>query len=157
LTPAICSGPTSIREYVQLALDFLNIGTLRPLRSLHNLEFDHVSFLQSAIAFTNNRGIVNENVRPIVAPDEAIPFRVIEPHHCATQFRSLPKDGCISIAAVGRMPSQSRLGRYLPQSKRWIYMVGALEASIRGIRAGYVLINVASRASRALERDASLV
>ena len=74
-----------------LALDFSNIGSLRPLRSLHNLELDHVSFLQSAITFTNNRGIVNENIRAIVAPDEAIPFRVIEPLHGATQFRSLPK------------------------------------------------------------------
>ena len=79
-----------------LALDFSNIGSLRPLQSLHNLELDHVSFLQSAITFTDNRGIVNENIRVIDAPDEAIPFRVIEPLHGAAQFRSLPKDGCIS-------------------------------------------------------------
>ena len=33
---------------------------------------------------------MNENVRAIVAPDEAVAFRVIKPLYGATQFGALP-------------------------------------------------------------------
>jgi hypothetical protein len=70
---------------------FLYVGSLRTFRSLHYLEVNHISFLKSAIALAYNCGVVNENVRAIVAPNEAIPFRVIEPFYGATQFLVLPK------------------------------------------------------------------
>jgi hypothetical protein len=70
---------------------FLYVGSLRTFRSLHYLELNDISFLKSAIALAYNRGIVNENVWAIVAPNEAIPFRVIEPFYSATQFLALPK------------------------------------------------------------------
>jgi hypothetical protein len=70
---------------------FLYVGSLRTFRSLHYLELNDISFLESAIALAYNRGIVNENVWAVVAPNEAVPFRVIEPFYGATQFLVLPK------------------------------------------------------------------
>ena len=68
-----------------LAGRFLNVGCLRTFWSLHNFEFDHVPFLQCAVAVPHNGGIVNEHIRAIVAPDKAVTFCVIEPFHGATQ------------------------------------------------------------------------
>jgi len=58
---------------------FLDVSGLGSLRALHDLKFDWVSFLKSAIAVSDDRGIMNENIRAIFAPDEAISFRVVEP------------------------------------------------------------------------------
>jgi hypothetical protein len=69
---------------------FLHIGSLRTFRPLHNLKLDSLSFLQSAVAVANDSGIMNENIRTIVAPDKAIAFRVIKPLYCAKQFGVLP-------------------------------------------------------------------
>src|SRR4029077_1069986 len=73
-----------------LAPRFLYIGSLRTFRPLHNFKLDSLSFLQSTVAVANDSGIMNENVRAIVAPDEAVTLRVIEPFYCATQFGALP-------------------------------------------------------------------
>ena len=64
---------------------FLHVGSLRTFRSLHDLEFDRISFLQSAITLSHNGRIVNENIRAIVTADEAVPLGVIEPFHGAAQ------------------------------------------------------------------------
>jgi hypothetical protein len=58
---------------------FLDVGCLRAFGALHNLKLHCVSFLKSAVAIANDRGVMNENIRAIVAPYEAIPFRIIEP------------------------------------------------------------------------------
>jgi hypothetical protein len=94
------AGPLCRRDKMEakdrLPGRFLDVGSLRTFRSLHNFEFDHISFLQSAVAVSNDGGIVDEDIGAIVAPDEAVTFRVIEPFYGATQaWASLNK--CFSF------------------------------------------------------------
>jgi hypothetical protein len=70
---------------------FLYISSLRTLGSLHDLKLNHLSFLQGAITVSNNRGIMNEDVGTILAPNESVAFRVIEPFHRAAQTLTLPQ------------------------------------------------------------------
>ena len=70
---------------VLLASRFLYVSSLRTLRSLHDFKLNHISFLQGAITVANNRGIMNEDVGTIIAPNESVTFCVIEPFHRSTQ------------------------------------------------------------------------
>src|SRR4029077_2586025 len=74
-----------------LANNLLYIGSLRTFRPLPNFKLDRLSFLQSAIAFANDSGIMNENIRTIIAPDEAVAFCIIEPLHLAFHFLWSPR------------------------------------------------------------------
>jgi hypothetical protein len=62
------------------------LGTLGPL---DDFKFDRVSFLQSAISFPGDCGIVNKNVWAIIAPDEAISFRIVKPFDGSLHFDCL--------------------------------------------------------------------
>ena len=53
---------------------FLDVGCLGSLRALHDLKLDWISFLKSAITVSDDRGIMNENIWAIFAPDEAVSF-----------------------------------------------------------------------------------
>jgi hypothetical protein len=68
----------------------LNVGSLRPLRSLNNLELDRISFLQSAITIAGDCRIVDENVGTVVAPYEPVPFGIIEPLYRSSHRDSPP-------------------------------------------------------------------
>ena len=65
---------------------FRNIGRLRPLRALDDFEFNRISLLKSAVAIPGDCGIMNENIWAIIAPDEAVSFRIVKPFdgslHC---------------------------------------------------------------------------
>src|SRR6266852_1669819 len=65
-----------------------HVRRLRPLGPLHNLEFDRISFLQCPVTVSDNRGIMYEHIRPILAPDESVSFRIIEPLYCSLHFVS---------------------------------------------------------------------
>jgi hypothetical protein len=58
---------------------FLHVCRLRTFRPLDDFKLDRISFLQSAIAVASDCGIMYEHIRAIVTPDEAVPFRIIEP------------------------------------------------------------------------------
>jgi hypothetical protein len=51
---------------------FLYVCRLRTLRALHDLKLDEVSFLQSAVAVADDRGIVDKDVRTVVTPNEPV-------------------------------------------------------------------------------------
>src|SRR5882762_10314318 len=68
---------------------FRNIGRLGTFRPLDNFKLDRVSLLQGAISIPGDRGIVNENVWAIIAPDEAISFRIIKPFYNPSHFTRL--------------------------------------------------------------------
>jgi hypothetical protein len=53
---------------------FLDVSCLRPFGPLHDLKFDWISFLKSAIPVSDDCRIMNENIRAIFAPDEAVSF-----------------------------------------------------------------------------------
>jgi len=52
----------------------LHVRCLRPFRSLDNFELYRISFLQAAVAISQDCGIMNKDVWTIVSPYEAIPF-----------------------------------------------------------------------------------
>jgi hypothetical protein len=53
---------------------FLHVCRLRTFRPLDDFKLDRISFLQSAVAVTSDCGIMDENIGPIVAPNEAVTF-----------------------------------------------------------------------------------
>lgn len=66
---------------------FHDFGGLRPFLSLHNFEFHRVAFLQAAIAFTGDGGVVHKNIRSAFASDESKSFGIVEPLHLARDFQ----------------------------------------------------------------------
>ena len=74
---------TDSRDEIPESGNLAYIGRLRPFLSLDDLEFNCVAFLQAFITVTGDGAVVDENVRPTVASQKAVPFRVIEPLHRA--------------------------------------------------------------------------
>jgi hypothetical protein len=58
---------------------FLHVCGLRSFRTLDDFELDQISFLQSAIPVANDCGVMNKYIRAIIAPDETVALRIIEP------------------------------------------------------------------------------
>jgi hypothetical protein len=55
------------------------IGRLRPFLSLYDLKLYLVALLQALISFSGDGAVVNEDIRSIVTPEEAVTLRVVEP------------------------------------------------------------------------------
>src|SRR5258708_28823684 len=55
------------------------IGRLRPLLSLDDLKLHLVALLQAFVALGGDCAVVNENIRSIVAAEEAVTLGVVEP------------------------------------------------------------------------------
>jgi len=68
----------------------LNVSGLRAFGALHNLKLDWISFLQCPIAVACDCGVVDKDVGTIVAPDEPISFRIIEPLYGSSHRDPLP-------------------------------------------------------------------
>ena len=56
---------------------------LRPLGTLDNFEFNRVPFIKNFVALAYDARVVDKYVWTVLAPDEAVTFRVIEPLDCA--------------------------------------------------------------------------
>jgi hypothetical protein len=65
---------------------------------LGHVETDLLAFVETAVAFTDDRGVVNENVATGIVADEAKPFLGIEPLYCSLTH------------ALPSFPSYSSLG-----------------------------------------------
>src|SRR5690349_10136315 len=59
--------------------DLCDVGSLRPLLTLHDLELDVIAFLQGAITIADNRSVVHEDVGPVFATDETITLGIVKP------------------------------------------------------------------------------
>src|SRR5262249_20082498 len=57
----------------------LHVCSLRSFRTLHDLEFDRISFLQSTVAVANDCGVVDKDIGAVIAPDKSVSFGIIEP------------------------------------------------------------------------------
>ena len=71
--------------------NFRDFGRLGALRPLHDFELDLISFLKRAVPIAGYGGIMYEDVWTIIAPDEAIPFGIIEPLDSSLQCDRLPE------------------------------------------------------------------
>jgi len=68
-----------------------NVRGLRALLALDNFELYRIAFLQALVAFRSDCTVVNENIRPIITPYEAVAFRVVKPLNRTFQtFHLLP-------------------------------------------------------------------
>ena len=63
--------------------DLAYIGRLRAFLSLDDLEFNLVALLQALISIARDGAVVDEDIRSTIAPQEAVPLRIIEPLHRA--------------------------------------------------------------------------
>lgn len=72
---------------------FLDVGCLRAFGALHNLKLHCVSLLKSAVAIASDSRIMNENIRAIIAPDEAVSFAVVKPFYSSMHFAFPPEQG----------------------------------------------------------------
>lgn len=59
--------------------DLTHVGRLRPFLSRDDLEFDLVLLLQAFETVAGDRATVDKDIRPTLAPQEAVPFGVVEP------------------------------------------------------------------------------
>src|ERR1700733_2388158 len=60
---------------------FFHFGGLRTFRALHDFKFNLLAFLQRFVAIAGNGGEVDENIRAIVASDEAESLGIVEPFY----------------------------------------------------------------------------
>src|SRR6185295_14627114 len=60
---------------------FADVRRLQPLRSLRDVELHGLSLTQRAESFALDRGVMHENIRTVLASDEPVPLRVVEPLH----------------------------------------------------------------------------
>jgi len=60
--------------------DLIGLGTLCPL---DDVELDLIALFEALIALALDRAVMNEDVRPAVAAEEAIALCVVEPLHSA--------------------------------------------------------------------------
>jgi len=77
-----------------------DVGGLRSFLAFADFEFDCVAFLQALVAFGGDGAVVDEDVRSIRAPDEAVTLGVIEPldgsfqtFHVIPRFLHVPDGG----------------------------------------------------------------
>ena len=64
-------------------LDFFHGFCLKTLGSLGDGEFDRFAFVQRAISFRLNGGVMDEDIIPGRPLDEAIALRIVKPLHYA--------------------------------------------------------------------------
>src|SRR5271163_1287604 len=100
---------------------FCDVGCLGAFRSLDNLKFDGVSFLQSSVAFTRDGRIVHKHIWTVIAPDEAVPFGIVKPLH-----RSLHVKGtsCPGTSKVKTCDVRPKAVRHSKAKSRGVYQNG---------------------------------
>ena len=88
---------------------FLYLGCLRSFGSLDYFKFDWITLLQCPVAVPGYRRVVYEDIRPILAANESVSFRIIEPLYCSVHFVS-PLDGD-SGGGDCKAPPRARIAR----------------------------------------------
>ncbi len=56
-----------------------HVTSLRPLWTLDNFEFNRVPFVQGLVTLADDCRVMDKYVWTVIASDEAVAFRVIEP------------------------------------------------------------------------------
>ena len=60
--------------------------------SLNDVEFYIVSFFEALVSIQLDRAVMNKDVGSVIAADEAVTLRIIEPFHFAFVLSHLPVD-----------------------------------------------------------------
>lgn len=120
-----------------------DIRCLQSFGALHDIKFDFLSLAQRSEPFTFDRGIMDEDIFPIVALDEAIALAVAEPLDPAICHRDiLLFDPCVSYARMGSDPTAAAKAR--PSNKTTKKTAGA-KPMCPGGRLGIARINSRGR------------
>src|SRR5260221_14704412 len=78
------SLPCSCAELTQLD----HICSLRSFRTLDNFEFNRVAFVQALVSLDYNCRVVDKYIWTVVARDEAVALRIVEPFDSALHLAS---------------------------------------------------------------------
>jgi hypothetical protein len=82
-------GASFRRLYFQtLGNWFGDVRRLGSFRALHDLKLYRISFLERPVAIADDRGIMYEDIGPIITPYESVTFGIIEPLNCSLHFVS---------------------------------------------------------------------
>jgi len=65
-----------------------HICSLRPLWTLDNFEFDRVPFVEGFVSLAYDCRVMDKYIWTVLASNEAVAFRVIEPFDLALHYRS---------------------------------------------------------------------
>ena len=91
-----------------LSLDY--ICRLRAFLAFGDLEFHLITFLQTLVSLRTDRAVMNKYVWSICAPDEPVPFRVIEPLYGSMQTFHLEPLFCTSpVRGLRTCPQSDRM------------------------------------------------
>src|SRR5665811_2405786 len=82
------SHPTTTVGPLRSSLGY--VRCLRAFLALGDLELHRVAFLQALVSLRGNCAVVNKYVRSIRAPNEPVPFCVIEPLYGSFQTIHVP-------------------------------------------------------------------
>jgi hypothetical protein len=61
----------------------LDLVGLRAFLPLNNVKLDIIAFFQALVAVDNNGAVMDEDIRAIIAADEAVAFCIVEPFNFA--------------------------------------------------------------------------
>src|SRR5258708_26528980 len=78
-----------------------HICSLRPFGTLDNFEFNGVPFLQGFVSLAYDSGVVDKYIWTVIAPDEAVAFRVMEPFDCAFHHSTTHSITNVNICSTG--------------------------------------------------------
>jgi hypothetical protein len=70
---------------------FSNLSGLRAFGALDYLKFDRVSFLQGAVAVSDDSRIMNKNIGTVFTPDEPVALRIVEPLYSSLHLAAFPR------------------------------------------------------------------
>jgi hypothetical protein len=95
--------------------EFRDRFSLRPLRSLHDLELDAVALIQRAKTAPIDGRVVDEYVRAIVLGNKAIPLLIVKPFHGTSCHCGHPPDmGEHGAATAARRRLKTALASVYP-------------------------------------------
>lgn len=95
--------------------EFRDRFSLRPLRSLHDLELDAVALIQRAKAAPIDGRVVDKYVRAIVLGNKAIPLLIVKPFHGTSCHCEHPPDmGEHGAATAARRRLKTALASVYP-------------------------------------------
>jgi|SRR5215467_10952151 len=95
-----------------MRFSFAYVLGLRAFLALDNFKFDVIAFLKALVAFGFDGAVVDENVRAVIATDEAKTLGVVKPFHFSFDSRHDPYSELFLKEKVGgRSPGTVRFSK----------------------------------------------
>ena len=64
-------------------LEARDLVSLRALRPLDDVELNLIALFEALVALALDRTVMNEDIGPVIAAEESVPFCIVEPLNCS--------------------------------------------------------------------------